>query len=218
MKLKDKARPSIPQLDPGTYIGLCVGIYGIGEQENTYKDKTRYVEQIIFTFEFPSETIEIDGEMKPRQLSRTFTASVSEKGGLRKFLKSWRGKDFSNEDEMGDFEIFSLLGTSALLNVIQNDKGYSNIDTVMPLPKGMDDPSSDTALLSFDVDEWNDDTYALLPGWVQEKVQNSSQYKKAHAPDTAVDFPEVSEDVEATKAAETPAEGSRVERKGVAPF
>jgi hypothetical protein len=195
-----------------------VGIYGIGEQEKNYKGKTSYVEQIIFTFELPSEPIEIDGEMKPRQLSRTFNASVSEKGHLGKFLKSWCGKGFTSKNELGNFEIFNLLGTSAMVNVIQTENGYSNIDTVMPLPKGMAVPSSDTALISFDVDEWDDDTYALLPGWIQEKVQNSSRYKEAHAPDTAVDFPEVSEDVEVTKAAETPAEGSRVERKGVAPF
>ena len=41
MKLKNKAKPSIPQMDPGTYTGLCVGIYGIGEQETKFKEKTR---------------------------------------------------------------------------------------------------------------------------------------------------------------------------------
>lgn len=218
MKLKDKTKPSIPQMDPGTYIGLCVGVYGIGEQENTFKDKTRYVEQIIFTFEFPSVTVEIDGAEKPRQLSRTFTASVSEKGSLRKFLKSWRGKDFPSEEEMSDFEIFDMLGQSAMLNVVQNDKGYSSIDTVMPMPKGMADPETDTTLMSFDVDDWDDDIFAALPGWIQEKIKNSSQYKSAHTPTTAVDFPEASQDVEAQKIAETVAEGLREEHKGVAPF
>lgn len=217
MKLKDKAKPAIPQMEPGTYIGLCVGIYGIGEQENTFKEKTRYVEQIIFTFEFPSVTIEIDGETKPRQLSRTFTASVSEKGGLRKFLKSWRGKDFPNEEEMGDFEIFSMLGQSAMLNVVQNDKGYSNIETVMPLPKGMPDPNTDTTLMSFDVDEWDDDAFDGLPEWIQEKIKNSTQYKSQHAPETDVDFPDVSKDADIKKTDEAPTVGPKPDRKE-APF
>ena len=219
MKLKDKAKPAIPQMDPGTYMGLCVGIYGIGEQENTYKDKTRYVEQIIFTFEFPTETIEIDGEQKPRQLSRTFTASVSEKSGLRKFLKSWRGKDFPSEEEMGDFEIFSMLGRSAMFNIVQNDKGYSNIDSVMPLPKGVPDPSTETALLTFDVDEWDDDAFGDLPEWIQEKIKNSSQYKSDHAPETEVDFPDGSEDPEEEEPAEPPAAAPKPGRKSKgAPF
>ena len=210
MKLKDKAKPKVPQMEPGTYIGLCVGIYGIGEQENTFKDKTRYVEQIVFTFEFPSVSVEIDGEEKPRQLSRTFTASTSEKSGLRKFLKSWRGKDFPNEEEMGGFEIFDMLGLSAMLNVVQNDKGYSNIESVMPLPKGMPDPSTATELKKFDVDDWDDHTpFEDLPEWIQEKIKNSSQYKRDHAPDMPVDFPDGSQDPEDEEPAETPASAAK---------
>ena len=209
MKLKDKARPSIPQMDPGPYTGLCVGIYGIGEQETKFKDKTRYVEQIVFTFEFPTETIEIDGEEKPRQLSRTFTASVSEKGGLRKFLKSWRGKDFSSDEDMGDFEMFSMLGKSAFFNIIQNDKGYANIDSIMPLPKGVPEPTTETPLRSFDVDDWGDHTpFEDLPEWIQEKIKNSSQYKSEHAPETAVDFPDGFQDPETETSTDGAAEAA----------
>ena len=132
MKLTNKVKPSVPQLEPGTYFGVCVGIYSIGEQETTFNDKTRYVEQILMTFEIPSETVAVDGEQKPRQMSRTFTASTSERGGLRKFLKSWRGRDFASEDEMAEFDLTKVLGKSAMLNVVQNEKGYSNIDKGKP--------------------------------------------------------------------------------------
>jgi len=203
MKLKNKVKPAIPQMEPGTYAGLCVGIYAIGEQETTYNEKTRYVEQIVITFEFPSETIEIDGEEKPRQLSRTFTASTSDKSGLRKLLKTWRGKDFASSDDMSDFELTDMLGASALIQVLQNENGYSNIESVIPIPKGMPDPTTATALMSFDVEEWDDAAFEELPDWVQERIKNSTQYKQAHAPETAVDFPEESQDTQGEK---TPSE------------
>ena len=206
MKLKDKAKPSIPQMDPGSYFGLCVGIYGIGEQETTFRDKTRYVEQIVFTFEFPNETVEIDGEAKPRQLSRTFTASTSDRGGLRKFLKGWRGKDFDSDEAMGDYELTERLGQSAYIQVIQNDKGYSNIESVMPLPKGVPDPDTATELKTFDVDDWDDAAFEELPSWIQEKIKNSTQYKRDHAPATEVDFPA---DTGATETAEPAAANTK---------
>lgn len=190
MKLANKVKPSVPQLEPGTYFGLCVGLYGIGEQEQGYNGKTRYVEQILMTFEIPAETVEVDGEQKPRHLSKTFTASTSEKGNLRKFLKSWRGKDFADDKEMAAFDLTKILGRSAMLNVVMSEKGYSNIDSIMPLPKGMADPDTSTPLMTFDVDEWDDDKFGSIPEWVQEKIKNSTQYKKMHAPTTEIDFPE----------------------------
>lgn len=190
MKLRNKVKPSVPQLEPGTYFGVCVGVYAIGEQESTFNGKTKYVEQIIMTFEIPSETVEVDGEQKPRHLStRPLTASTSENGNFRKFLRSWRGRDFSSDDEMLDFEIKNVLGKSAMLNVVQNDKGYSNIDAILPLPKGVPDPTTSTALMTFDVEEWDDEQFKALPEWIQEKIQNSTQYRQEHAPDCAVDFP-----------------------------
>lgn len=190
MKLKNKKKPTVPQMEAGTYPGVCVGVYAIGEQEAQWNDKTRYREELILVFEFPGETVEIEGEEKPRQLSRTFTATTSERGGLRKFLKDWRGKDFKSEDEMGDFELTKLLGQSALISVTLSEKGYANIGSAMKLPKGMPDPDTDTELLSFDVDEWDDDAFDKLPEWIQNKVKNSMQYKNDHAPDAVVDFPE----------------------------
>lgn len=188
MKLKDKQRPAVPQMEPGSYIGVCVGVYGVGEQETSWNEKTKYREEIILVFEIPDEKIEYEGELKPRQLSRTFTATTSDKGGLRKFLKDWRGQDFSSEEEMGDFELTSLLGNGAMIAVTVNEKGYANIGSAIPLPRGVSAPQTDTVLLAFDVDEWNDDAFNLLPAWVQEKIKNSSQYKRDHAPDVEVDF------------------------------
>lgn len=199
MKLAGKVKPKVPPMEPGTYIGLCVGIYDLGEQETTYKGRTRYQNKVLFTFEFPSKTVEIDGEQKPRQLSRTFAVSLSQRGKLRSFLRGWRGTDFKSDTEMANYELKNLLGRSALVQVVLNDTGeYANIEGVMQMPAEMPDPTTATKPLCFDMEEWDDDVFKALPDWIQEKIQNSTQYKERHAPDQVVDFLKETEEPDTT--------------------
>lgn len=190
MIIGTRAKAKLPPVEPGTYMAICVGIYDLGEQQTEWKGKTRYSNQIMFTFELAGETIEVDGEMKPRQLSRSFAVSTSNKAGLRKFLTSWRGQAFTDE-EIKQFNTDTMLGRPAMIQVVLNDTGeYANIDGVMRLPKGMTAPTTESELYCFNIDEWDDKTFETLPEWIQEKIKNSTQYQQMHAPDTAVDFPE----------------------------
>ena len=126
-KVKDRAKPSIPPVAPGTYSAICVGSIDIGEQLVKYKDKSNYSNQVAFIFELVGEYIEVDGKQEPRTLSRKFTFSKSEKSGLRKFVESWQGKKFSNE-EFGEFDTNDMVGKEAMIGVVLNDTGeYANI-------------------------------------------------------------------------------------------
>lgn len=197
MKAKDKIKPRQPAVEAGSYLATCVGVYGIGEQPKQYKDQktVSYEEQIVFMFELSGQEYERDGEMAPVMLSTwgmKFTASQN--GKLRKFLKSW-GKDFSSDADFGEFEMFSMLGASAMLGVEVSESGYNNINSIMPLPKGMPDPSPTVALQSFDVSEWDEHTpFEELPEWIQNKIKESTQYQKQHAPADKVDFPKEDEE------------------------
>lgn len=184
------ARPALPPMEGGTYTGICVGAYYIGEQETNYKGKTGYDRQVLLTFEFPDESIEIDGKQKPRQMSKTVTATTSKRGNLRGIASSLMKKDYTDE-EFRLFDTDDLLGRSALLKVEVNDsKERSKIVGWMPLPKGMPQPTTESELLAFSVTEWDDDKFAKLPEWVQERIKKSTEYQSAHAPDAEVDFPE----------------------------
>lgn len=194
MIIGTRAKPKVPPVEAGTYMAICVGIYDLGEQQTEYKGKTRYSNQIMFTFELSGVTMEIDGETKPRQLSRTFSVSTSNKATLRKFLTSWRGKAFS-DDEIQAFDTDSMLGRSAMIQVVHNETGeYANIDGVMQLPKGLPALSTQSELMCFNIDQWDDKLFEKLPEWIQEKIKNSTQYQIAHAPETVVDFPQAAGD------------------------
>ena len=73
----------------------------------------------------------------------------------------------------------------------EKDSGsYNRITSVIALPNGMSAPETQTPLMAFDMDDWNDEQFAALPEWVQEKIKKSTQYQQKQAPMDVVDFPE----------------------------
>lgn len=186
-KIKDRAKPTIPPVAPGTYTAICVHAIEIGEQLVKFKDKSNYIKQVMYVFELVGEFIEVDGEKQPRTLSRTFNFSKSEKSSLRKFVESWHGKKFSNE-EFAWFDTNDMVGKEAMIGVVLNDTGeYANIDSVMGIPKGMSVGQPQSKLIRFDIDPWSQAAFDELPEWAQERIKKSTQYQKDHAPETVVE-------------------------------
>lgn len=187
LKVKDRAKPKIPPVEPGVYIAICVGVLDLGEQ---YSEKFKnYRCEVQFIWELCGETVEVDGEQKPRQLSRTFSVAASKKSNLRAFISGWNGAQYSDE-QFSDLDLFGQAGKACQLNVVLNDTGeYANVNSAIPLPKGMSVPTTDTAPILWNMDEWDDKAFEVLPDWVQEKIKKSTQYQQMHAPTDAVDFP-----------------------------
>jgi len=187
MKIKDRAKPKAPPVEPGVYMAVCIGIVDLGEQ---YSEKFKsYSNKVKFVWALPGELMTIDGKEEERQLSKEFTVSVSKKGSLRGFLESWNGRSYSDE-EFGELDVFEQLGKACQLQVVLNEtKEYSNVANLMPIPRGMPAPQSKTAMYIWDMEKWDDDLFLKLPEWTREQIMKSSQYQKEHVPvtDVAVD-------------------------------
>ena len=184
MKIKDRAKPKVPPVEAGVYMAVCVGFVDLGEQ---YSEKFKnYSYKGMYIWELPGETIEIDGEQKPRQLSKEFVISASNKSNLRKFIESWNSKSYSDEEFM-EFDIFEQIGKPCQLNVVLNEtKEYANVDNIMQIPKGFPAPTTSTEFIRWDMDAWDDTVFEKIPEWIQEKIKKSSQYQKEHAPETEI--------------------------------
>ena len=90
-------------------------------------------------------------------------------------------------DEQRSFCLFDQIGKPCQLNVVLNDTGeYANVDSIMPIPKGMPAPVSKTAFFTWDMDAWDDAAFEKLPQWTQEQIKKSTQYQKEHVPQTDV--------------------------------
>lgn len=185
MKIKDRAKPKLPPVEPGVYIAVCIGVIDLGEQ---YSEKFKsYSNKVKFIWEIPSETVEVDGKQEPRQLSKEFTVSSSKKGSLRGFISSWNSKTYT-DDEFLELDLFDQIGLSCQLNVVLNETGeYANVDNIMPLPKGFPAPVSKTDPIKWDMDNWDDKAFEKLPEWTREQIKKSTQYQKEHAPTDTVE-------------------------------
>lgn len=185
MKIKDRAKPKTPPVEPGVYMAICIGCVDLGEQYNeTFKNRSN---KCLYIFELIGETIEVDGEQKPRQLSKEFAISSSSKSNLRKFIESWNGKSYTDDDFM-ELDLFDQIGKSCQINVVLNDtKEYANIDNLMPLPRGVPAFTTETAPVRWDMSAWDDEVFKTLPEWIQDKIKKSTEYATDHAPETVIE-------------------------------
>lgn len=195
MSLKIKKKKAVAPLAAATYIGICVGVIDLGTQYNEKFKK--YTQKVMLIWEIPSETVEVDGEQKPRWQSKEYNATLNEKGNLAKDLTSWRGKSLTQEESEEGLDLQMMLGRCAMLSITVEEKDsgtYNRIGGIMGLPAGVPQPTTESELLSFDMDEWDDKVLEALPDWIREKIMRSSEYQEKHAPTDAVDFPEEQSD------------------------
>lgn len=184
MKFPVKNTADFEACPAGNHAAICNAIVDLGIQPGSgqYPDPKH---QVYIRFEIPGERIkyvkdgrDIEG---PMSIGRTFTASMSAKANLRKFVESWRGAQFTDAQAAG-FDFRKLLGQRCLLNVTHTDKGertYANITTATPIPKGMTsaEPQHNQSLF-FDLAAADQRVYAQLPEWLREKISKRLQVEQ----------------------------------------
>lgn len=178
--VKDAPRSSgIPPIDAGTYPARCTAVIDLGLQKTSYQGQEKETPQILLIFEFPTEIIDIDGEQKPRWMSKRYTFSVSERANLRKDLKSWRGRDFTDQ-ELRDFDIKNVINAPCMITTTlaeRDNRTYANITAIGKLMKGVDVPDvKDRMHFDLDVpDTWL--CFPKLPEWIQATINESITLK-----------------------------------------
>lgn len=129
-----------PPHDEGQFAAICVDVIDLGlnvekfgEQPAELKDKTVLV--------FRTEAGE-NGH--PREIAQEFTTSMGKKSNMRKFLESWRGKPYTDEEaRKNGIPLDKLDGVGALLTIAhktsQKGNAYAVIQAIVPLHKKMQD-------------------------------------------------------------------------------
>jgi len=178
MIVKNEGGSSIPLLEEGVYTAVCTGLIDLGYQESKLFNKNSRKIQIIWTI--PEEKIKYtdkEGNEKEgmRQMSKEYTACITEKSNLNKDLTSWRGKAFT-EEEMKGFDLKKLLLIPCQIQIVHQGKEtkYANIAGIMGLPKGTKVDTSELTTLMFDMSDpntWN--IFDNLPKFIQEKIKSS---------------------------------------------
>jgi len=186
MKAKDNDKGSYDPVPEDVHLGICVSVIDLGTQHNFKFNK--YERKCLLTFELPEERMEFDQDGEtidaPRFMSRRFTLSLGSNSHLRKFLRTWRGRDFTPE-ELEGFEMKTLLGAGANIQVL-HDAGkdgtiYANIDSAAKLHKGQKVGEPETDLIYFTFDDVEsigqaDSEIEEMYEWIQKLVMKSVEY------------------------------------------
>lgn len=131
----------------GQYAAICYAVVALGTQkvQKFQSNETYLTQKLCICWEFPKLRIEIEdqqGNLRnlPRSRRQFYSFSLSEKSNLRKMLESWRGEGFTT-DEMKKFNIFSIIGVPAFIQIIheKREDGSANdkMNNIMPLPEEM---------------------------------------------------------------------------------
>lgn len=172
---------SFPVIPEETYSAVCVGLYDIGEQYNEKFKKASFQVVLVWELMDVTYTDSETGEERNRTISSTYTANLNEKSNLRKMLKGWRGREFTDE-ELKKFNLKTIIGVPCLLQVIHS-KGkdgntYANVGSVTKLPKAMPVPVAQTEPVAFNLDTIESpDEIDSLPKWIKNRIVDSITFK-----------------------------------------
>ena len=167
-----------------TYVGRCVEMIQIGTLTKTFEGKQKEVPTVRLSWELPDYKVEYDGKEEPAMIGEEFTLSLHEKAGLRKVLKSWRGRDFTDAELKG-FSMKNLLGAPCMLSVAhatKGDKTYANVATVSKLMAKMvcPDQVNTSRILAYGEDfDWA--VFDALPNWIKDKMKTTPEFIKQAA-------------------------------------
>ncbi|WP_398472842.1 phage replication initiation protein, NGO0469 family [Tardiphaga sp.] len=177
----------------GTYAALCVRVIDLGTQENEYEGKKSQRRQLMLGFELHGEAVDTNGcgymvgddgkidPKKPFMVSAWLTASFHEEATLRKFMESWRGQPYSDEQisefENEGFDWGLMLGVPCMVQMAPNKNGKIKIKNLTKLHKNIDKPVMVNKPIVLMLDEFEQEAFDALPQGIRDIIGKSPEFK-----------------------------------------
>ena len=159
-----------------SYPARCIQIIDLGLQEKTWQGETKLKPEIILIF----ETAERMQDERPFTVNRRFTKFTTDKANFAKFLIDW---GVVQKDALDSLTVDMFLNKTCLLSVTatpSNDtpnRIFNNIQTVMPLPKGMEIQEAENPVFEFSIKEIGDEEkMKKIWPWIQKIIKKSQEY------------------------------------------
>lgn len=136
MKLKNNHSSKFTPCPEYTGRAVCVDVTPLQNMPSTYGDRD------VFRLVFEVDERRDDGA--PFCVwSKPFTPSLNEKANFRRFLRSWRGRDLTKQEEQ-EFDTETLIGRPAFLVITHtesnNGETYANIAAITPHKESHGEP------------------------------------------------------------------------------
>jgi hypothetical protein len=104
---------------------------------------------------------------------------MHEKAKLRHTLETWSGRELTDEEVNGGFDMVKLLRANAIVQVIHRKSGrgniYAQITSITRCPKGTAklEPENELQYFSF---EDHTEIPLNIPEWIRDKIMDSYEY------------------------------------------
>jgi hypothetical protein len=180
MKLKKgPSGESFPRLEEGTYMSRIVQIIGLGEnlRDDRFPEKGD-CDKVLFTVEYPTELIDINGENKPRFQSKSENMFLTDRANLVKIIKA--ADPSFDVDKMGDDEEFdfnTLLSKPVMTTIGSTKSDKPKITAFTSVVKGLTVPDQISDSVLFDFYEPDLDVFNSLMDWVQKEIKSATNYE-----------------------------------------
>lgn len=169
----DNEQQDFGRIEDGSYPARLVQVIDVGQQERidfeTGQSTGEYHQRAFLTWEFPTETIEINGEQWPRWLSQEVTVSFHERAKLPQIIAALDPK--KEAQHLGD-----LLGKPALVTVGSTKNNKAKVTNVVQLPKGMQVDDLKNQPVVFDMDNFDEEVFNNLPQFIQNKIREARNF------------------------------------------
>lgn len=160
----------------GVYIGKCFKIIDLGMQKVEWQGAVKEQKKVLISWELLGADVPVMKDKRPFAVSRKYTASLDDRGNLRKDLEAWRGRKFS-ELELENFDLKTVLGANCMIQVVHSDDGkYANVNSIMATKEK---PVGINPLVSFDIDDPDMEIYDTFSDKMKEQISAAPEFQMA---------------------------------------
>ena len=160
-----------PNPEPGLCRATLHSWIDLGTQHSNnpeYPDKRRF----FLVWELDQQRS--DGKPFTTTMWINHSPAFHEKSRIRQIAESWRGKPFKPGEA---FDPALAVGKSAMLNITINDRGYADVISVNPLPRGTEPLALSEPPLYFDMDEPDSlDKFERVGESIQARITSSPEW------------------------------------------
>ena len=157
----------------GTYPARLVQMIDLGVQPQvdfSTKEEKPPASEVWITLEFPTKKVEVNGESRPRWVSKRMKISWHEKANFPKWMEVFGFKEKKTK------HLSELLGNPCLAVIGITSGGNNKIDSVMEIPEGMNVNHLENDAKVFDFDEPDMEVFNTLPTFLQEVIKGAKNY------------------------------------------
>ena len=175
MVMAKKSEAEFEKAPAGVHFARCIRLIDLGTQLNKQFGTMQH--KVRLYWEMPNVLMQ-KGEYagKPFIITKLYTLSLSEKSYLRIDLKSWRGRDFTDQELTG-FDLNAVVDKCCMLNVV-HENDFANIAAIIPLPPGSSIPPRVNDLVIFDLAHFDPKVFDSLTDNTKETIKESLEYQE----------------------------------------